>query len=118
MESRQDDVSTAASSAAAAAAAEASVQDLEHENQTLEEQCEDLEDNLIRLHEDGNVFKMKTSLSLSSYQNTIDRLTSETNQLQQQCLVLEQQLDDLRVQNAAKQLEIMTMEDDLNRTEI
>mmetsp|Transcript_25102 Transcript_25102/g.43955 ORF Transcript_25102/g.43955 Transcript_25102/m.43955 type:complete len:174 (-) Transcript_25102:206-727(-) len=86
-------------------------------NKVLEQQCEELESEILSLRNDGNVLKMKTSITMSTYQNKIDSMTREKKMLLEQCAELQEKIMELREENYNRQREILHVEGTLYRTD-
>jgi uncharacterized coiled-coil DUF342 family protein len=93
------------------------IQEIVNENNELKRQCEDLEATILRLRNDGNVLKMKTSITISTFQNKIDSMTREKEMLLGQCSELAEKITELREENLNRQREILVMEENLYRTD-
>jgi predicted nucleic acid-binding Zn-ribbon protein len=86
-------------------------------NEDLENECKELEATILQLRNDGNVLKMKTSITMSTYQNKIDSMSREMEMLVKQCMGLEEKISGLREENTNRQREILSIEGTLYRSE-
>jgi predicted RNase H-like nuclease (RuvC/YqgF family) len=106
VETRQDNPVSAESVA---------IQEFVTHNEELRRKCEELEALMARLRNDGNVFKMKTSMTLSTFRSKIASLTKDKEALSGECARLEEEIDGLRDQNWSRQLEILALESIMNK---
>jgi hypothetical protein len=91
------------------------IQDILSKNEELRRKCNDLEESMAQLQNEGDVFKMKTSMTLSMYQSKLDLMVIDKEALAKQCGKLEDEMTELRNRNFSKQLEILAFESRLNQ---
>jgi hypothetical protein len=88
------------------------------QSEKLKLECEELEAIIVEKRREGRRVKMKTVLTISTYQNMIDDITREKDALQTKCRDLQEEITNLRRQSIRRLQDMHDVADGISHAEI